>query len=178
MEIRVITSDRPSRADVLLLVAFAVAQRSTCTRLHVGAVAARDGRILATGYNGAPSGTPHCTHPPSEVCTRSMHAEANVIAYAARHGATLEGCTLYATDSPCYTCACLLINAGISTVVFNRRYRDDSGLRLLADVGVKVYHVNTANEEVPASEDRNPYEVCLEGLLPRGNDDTPQEPGV
>lgn len=163
-------NERPSRTDLLLTIAYAVAERSTCTRLHVGAVAALEGRILSTGYNGAPAGTPHCTHPPSEVCQRSMHAEANVVAYAARHGSSLRGCEIYATDSPCYTCACLLINAGVSSVVFNRLYRDQSGLRLLADVGVKVYHVNTTNVEVPPSEDRNPYEVRLEGLIPRGDD--------
>lgn len=165
-------NDRPSRADMLLTVAYAVAQRSTCTRLHVGALAASDGRILSTGYNGAPAGTPHCTHPASEPCQRSVHAEANVVAYAARHGVSLEGAEIYATDSPCYVCACLLINAGVSAVVFHREYRDDSGLRLLADVGVKVYHVNTTNEEVPPSEDSNPYEVCLEGLIARGDDPT------
>ena len=171
-------NERPSRADTLLTVAHVVASRSTCTRLHVGAVASIDGRILATGYNGAPAGTPHCTHPVSEPCQRSVHAEANVVAYAARHGVSLQGAELYATDSPCYTCACLLINAGISTVVFVRRYRDDSGLRLLADVGVKVYHVNIIDEEKPPSEDRNPFEVCLEELLPRGHAHQDQEPGI
>lgn len=176
MEIRV--NERPSRADMLLTVAYAVAQRSTCTRLHVGAVAALEGRILSTGYNGAPSGTPHCTHPPSEPCQRSVHAEANVVAYAARHGVSLAGAEIYATDSPCYTCACLLINSGISAVVFNRLYRDRAGIILLTDVGIKVYHVNTVNEEVPLSEDRNPYEVCLEGLLPRGNANKGEEPGL
>ena len=172
------TNERPTRADTLLTVAFTLAQRSTCTRLHVGAIAALDGRILATGYNGAPAGTPHCTHPPSEICQRSVHAEANVVAYAARHGVSLAGSEVYATDSPCYTCACLLINAGISSVVFVRKYRDESGLRLLADVGVKVYHVNLVNEEQPPSEDSNPYEVRLEELLPRGDDSQAQEPGI
>lgn len=171
-------NERPSRTDTLLTIAYAVAERSTCTRLRVGAVASRDGRILATGYNGAPAGTPHCTHPKTEVCQRSVHAEANVVAYAARHGTALQGCEVYATDSPCYTCACLLINAGVSAVVFHRLYRDDSGLRLLADVGVKVYHIDTTNVEVPPSEDRNPYKVRLEGLLPRGDDKPTEEPGV
>lgn len=171
-------NDRPTRAETLLTVAHTVAQRSTCTRLHVGAVAAIDGRILATGYNGAPSGTPHCTHPPSEVCDRSVHAEANVVAYAARHGVSLQNAEIYATDSPCYTCACLLINAGISTLVFTRLYRDQSGLRLLGDVGVKVYHVNIVNEEVPPSEDRNPYQVRLAQFLPGGDAPPTQEPGL
>jgi dCMP deaminase len=169
-----VNEPRLSRDDTLLTVAFTVAKRSTCTRLHVGAVAALDGRILVTGYNGAPAGTPHCSHPKSEVCQRSVHAEANIVAYAARHGVSLQGASVYATDSPCYTCACLLINAGISSVVFVRRYRDDSGLRLLVDVGVKVYHIDTTNVEVPPSEDRNPYEVCLEGLRP-GGDASPAE---
>lgn len=163
-------NERPTRAETLLTVAYTVAQRSTCTRLQVGAIASIDGRILATGYNGAPSGTPHCTHPPSEVCQRSVHAEANVVAYAARHGVALEGAEVYATDSPCYTCACLLINAGVSALVFHRPYRDQSGLILMHEVGIKVYHVNTVNEEVPPSEDRNPFEVRFEEYVTRGND--------
>lgn len=171
-------NDRPTRTDTLLTVAFTVADRSTCTRLHVGAVAAFDGRILSTGYNGAPAGTPHCTHPPSEVCQRSVHAEANAVAYAARHGVSLNEAELYATDSPCYTCACLLINAGISSVVFVRKYRDESGLRLLAETGIKVYHVNIIQEDKPPSEDSNPFQVRLEGLLPRGDDNEAKEPGI
>src|SRR5215213_2311948 len=142
-------NERPTRTDTLLRVAYVMAERSTCTRLKVGAVAAFDGRILATGYNGAPARTPHCTHPPSEICQRSVHAEANVVAYAARHGVKLAGSEIYATDSPCYTCACLLINAGVSSVVFTRKYRDESGIRLLADVGVKCYYVSDEIEMPP-----------------------------
>jgi dCMP deaminase len=171
-------NDRPTRADTLLTVAYAMAERSTCTRLHVGAVAATDGRILSTGYNGAPAGTPHCTHPPSEVCNRSVHAEANAVAYAARHGVSLEGAEIYATDSPCYTCACLLINAGISAVIFIRKYRDESGLQLLADVGIKVYHVNIVDEEVPPSEDSNPYEIRAQEFLARRDDHKAKESGL
>lgn len=171
-------NERPTRTDTLLTVAYAMAERATCTRLQVGCVAAINGRILSTGYNGAPAGTPHCTHPKSEVCNRSVHAEANAIAYAARHGVSLEGAELFATDSPCYTCACLLINAGIKAVVFTRKYRDDSGLRLLADVGVKVYHVNLIDEEVPPSEDSNPYEVRAQGITPRGDDHQAEEPRI
>ena len=170
--------ERPTRAEVLLTVAYTVAARSTCTRLHVGALAAQDGRILSTGYNGAPAGTPHCSHPPTEVCQRSVHAEANVVAYAARHGVSLIGSEVYATDSPCYTCACLLINAGVRSVVFHRRYRDDSGLRLLADVGVKVYHINTVNEEVPPSEDRNPFQIRLAEFIAPGDGEEAPQPGT
>lgn len=171
-------NDRPTRADTLLTVAYAMAERSTCTRLHVGAVAAIGGRILSSGYNGAPAGTPHCTHPKDEVCGRSVHAEANAVAYAARHGVSLDGAELYATDSPCYNCACLLINAGISAVIFTRKYRDDSGLRLLADVGIKVYHVNLIDEEVPPSEDSNPYEIRAQEFLARRDDHQAEEPGL
>ena len=163
-------NERPTRVDTLLTIAYAMAERSTCTRLHVGAVAARDGRILATGYNGAPAGTPHCTHPPGEPCSRSVHAEANVIAYAARYGMALAGAELYCTDSPCYTCACLIINAGLTSVIFHRLYRDQSGLRLLADVGVRVYHIDTTNIEEPPSEDRNPFQVRAQEHVSRGDD--------
>lgn len=124
-----------------------IAERSTCTRLHVGAVAAIDGRILSTGYNGAPVGMQHCTHPSSEICQRAVHAEANLVAFAARHGVSLVGAQVYCTSSPCYTCACLLINAGIKAFYFLEEYRDLSGNRILSDAGVSVYHVTYDKKE-------------------------------
>lgn len=135
------TTSRPSLDVVLLDVARTIARRGTCSRLHVGAVVAVDGRICATGYNGAPHGLPHCDHPPDEsepraadaaTCTTSVHAEANAVAFAARHGVSIEGATLYGTHTPCVHCAMLLVNAGIVRVVCATRYRSHAGVRVLA----------------------------------------------
>lgn len=132
---------RISRDDALMQIAHIMAERSTCNRLHVGAVIAREGRIIATGFNGAPSGLPHCTpencneHNP---CTNTTHAEAGAIAHSARHGVALERTTLYVTHQPCLTCAQLLINSGVAKVVYATPYRIQDGLNLLLQAGLEV----------------------------------------
>lgn len=116
------------------------ALRSTCLRLQVGSVVALDGRILVTGYNGAPSGQPHCAPEfcgPDKPCTRTVHAEANCIAFAAKHGISLAGASMYSTDSPCLDCAKLLINSGIKGLHYQRAYRDTAPLELLEMAGIK-----------------------------------------
>jgi dCMP deaminase len=119
-------------------------RRSTCLRLQVGAVIVRDGRIISGGYNGAPSGQPHCTPEtcgPSHPCTRTIHAEANAIAFAARFGIATDGCGMWCTDSPCLDCAKLLINSGITSLTYLREYRDRAPINLLlaAKINCKLY---------------------------------------
>src|SRR4051812_14091830 len=118
--------ERPSREEVLLDVALTIARRGTCERAQVGAVIARDGRILATGYNGPPSGLPHCDEGCSPMdraaengCSRAVHAEANAIAYAARHGIATDGADLVCSHLPCLKCAELIINAGILRLFYH-----------------------------------------------------------
>lgn len=126
---------------VLLEVAGVMARRGTCTRLRVGAVLALDGRICSTGLNGAPHGLPHCTHPDedyTETCVTSVHAEANAVAFAARHGVSIQGSTLYVTHTPCVHCAMLLINAGIVRAVCATRYRLTAGVDVLRTAGVEL----------------------------------------
>lgn len=126
-------------------------RRSTCLRLQVGAVVSLDGRIVVCGYNGAPAGIPHCTPVncgPEKPCTRTVHAEANCIAYAARNGLALGGATMYCTDSPCMDCAKLIINSGIRELYFGRRYRDDSPLSYLSDAGVQWWYEATGRTKV------------------------------
>lgn len=119
-----------------------VAARGTCARLQVGAVVHRDGRILVTGYNGAPSGLPHCVHDrdlaPDEDIRRcvAQHAERNCIDWAARHGIRLEGAELVTTDTPCVQCAGSIINAGLVSVISLRPYRLGAGVDLLRAAGV------------------------------------------
>ncbi len=141
---------RPEADQYFLKVAAVVAERSTCQRHHVGAVAVRDKHILATGYNGAPAGSRDCLelgclrnerNIPSgerhEIC-RAIHAEQNVIIQAALHGVNLEGSTIYATHTPCVLCAKMLINARIERYVSFGKYSDDSFIQLFKDAGIGV----------------------------------------
>ena len=132
---------RITRDEMLMEIARIVARRSTCNRTQVGAVVAQDGRIVSTGYAGAPSGLPHCspeTCNTSAPCTRTVHAEAGAISYAARSGIRLEGATLYCTHCPCIDCAKLIINTGIKRVIYDQAYRKTEGLELLRTVGIVV----------------------------------------
>lgn len=143
---------RPSELDILMENAWSWSKRATCSRLHVGALIVMDGRILSHGYNGAPSGMPHCEHSPKGVgfgmesssgCTEAVHAEANALYYAARKGRATEGAVLICTHQPCRKCAEGIVNAGIVEVVFQEPYRDESGLLLLEEAGVKVGQYET-----------------------------------
>lgn len=126
---------RPSWDEYFIEIMYMVGKRGTCDRGQVGSVITRDNRILATGYAGAPSGIAHCddvghemhtiTHDDgreSQHCIRTTHAEQNAIVSAARHGVAVEGGTVYCKMTPCYTCAKLIINAGITRVVAAKDY--------------------------------------------------------
>ena len=139
--------DRPSRDELCMQVASLVSHRGTCSRARVGAVIARDGRILVTGYNGPPAGLPHCTDPDgctgadrsaSGGCVRAVHAEANAIAYSARHGIRIEGAHLYTTHLPCLKCAELIVNSGIAMVFYGLDYRVKEGEILLRRAGIDI----------------------------------------
>jgi dCMP deaminase len=141
---------RPDVDEYFLKIASVVAERSTCRRHHVGAVAVKDKHILATGYNGAPSGLKDCLELgclrdelgiPSgtrqEVC-RGIHAEQNVIVQASLHGVSLEGSTIYCTHTPCVLCAKMLVNAKIKRYVSFGRYDDNSFEDLFQEAGIEV----------------------------------------
>lgn len=130
---------RSIRLQRLLAHAALEAEDSTCNRLKVGAVIVRKGRIISSGYNGAPSHLPHCgpeCAPDGPPCKRAVHAEANAIAFAARYGVATEGAALISTDSPCLECARLAINAGIRAIYYLREYRDTKPLEELRLAGV------------------------------------------
>jgi len=137
-----IMSQRPSREETLMEVAELYARRSTCSRAHVGVVIAHDGRILSTGYNGSPAGMSHCDHssdpPDYPGCRAAVHAEANSIAFAAKHGIRLLSAELYTTFSPCLACAQLIINAGIARVYIRNEYRLQDGEILLKLAGIDI----------------------------------------
>lgn len=141
---------RPSWDEYFMTIAHQVATRSTCVRRKVGAVLVRDKRILATGYNGPPSGLPHCIDVgclreklkvPSgqrhELC-RGLHAEQNAIIQAAIHGVSVKGAVLYCTHYPCSLCAKMLINAGITRVVVAEDYPDELAREFFSEAGIPV----------------------------------------
>ena len=141
---------RPDSDEYFLKIASVVAERSTCRRHHVGTVAVGNKHILATGYNGAPSGAKDCLelgclrdelNIPSgtrhEIC-RGIHAEQNVIIQASLHGVSLEGSTIYATHTPCTLCAKMLVNAKIKRFVSFGSYNDEAFLELFREAGIEV----------------------------------------
>lgn len=141
--------DRISWNEYYMRIAQLVAERSTCLRRKVGAIAVKEKRILATGYNGAPAGLPHCLDIgclreqlkiPSgqrhELC-RGLHAEQNVIIQAAVHGVSIAGATIYCTTQPCLICTKMLINCGIIAIYFAEGYPDDLAQEMLKEAGIK-----------------------------------------
>jgi dCMP deaminase len=147
------TISRPSWDEYFLTLAFEVSKRSTCLRRAVGAVLVKDRRILATGYNGVPSGLRHCEETgclreqlgvPSgmrhEIC-RGLHAEQNAIIQAARYGIDIEGSSIYITTEPCSVCSKMIINAGITEIVFAQAYPDHLAEELLGETDIIVRSV-------------------------------------
>ena len=150
--------NRPSWDEYFLKITRQVSERSTCLRRKIGAVLIRDKRILATGYNGAPSGIRHCyevgclreekgiaSGERHELC-RGLHAEQNAIIQAAMHGVAIVGASIYCTHQPCSLCAKMLINAGIREIFFEEAYPDTLSEELLAEAGVKVKQIGIRNE--------------------------------
>jgi dCMP deaminase len=144
---------RPSWDEYFLEMARVIASRSTCLRRSVGALLVRDRRILATGYNGAPSAVPHCEEvgcrraelgvasgERQELC-RGLHAEQNAIIQGALHGVSVRGSVLYCTTQPCVICAKMLINAGVERIVYRGEYADRLSLELLEQAGVELVRV-------------------------------------
>ncbi|MFC1805054.1 cytidine/deoxycytidylate deaminase family protein [Candidatus Omnitrophota bacterium] len=141
---------RPSWDKYFMEVALLVSKRATCLRRSVGAVLVKDKKILATGYNGAPSGLAHCIDigclrqklkVPSgqrhELC-RGLHAEQNVILQAALYGTSTKASTLYITHQPCVICTKMLINAGIREIVISDGYPDKLAREFLKEAKIKI----------------------------------------
>lgn len=133
---------RPSWDEYFMDLSFEISKRSTCPRAQVGALIVLDKRILTTGYNGSPSGFPHCTEVgclmQGEHCVRTLHAEQNALIQAALHGVSVRGGTLYVTHQPCLTCAKMIINAGLTRVVYGGEYPDELAAQFLNEAGVEL----------------------------------------
>lgn len=144
---------RPGWDQYFMEITSIVARRSTCLRRQVGALLVKDRNILASGYNGAPSGVVHCldvgclrerlsvqSGERHELC-RGLHAEQNAIIQAAKHGTNINGSTLYCTTLPCGICAKMLINAGVLRIVYQEGYPDPLAGEMIAEAGIELVRV-------------------------------------
>lgn len=144
---------RPAFDDIYMELAVNLARRSHCIMRHVGAVLARDTRIISIGYNGPPSGTHNCDEEWAEHgcprdskggCSLAIHAEQNAILYAVKNKTSVEGATLYITLSPCLACSRIIFSMGIRRVIYLKSYAEykgiasDEGVDFLKKFGVEV----------------------------------------
>lgn len=117
-----------------------IEEQSKCTRKRVAALIVKDDRVISTGYNGLVSGDDDsrcklgCTG-----CEETVHAEMNAILFAAKVGVPTEGTTLISSYSPCINCAKHIINAGITSIIYNKNYSDSKGISKLLQSGVRVF---------------------------------------
>lgn len=152
--------ERPTWDNYFMDITCLVAKRATCLRRAVGAIIVKDRRVLATGYNGAPSHVRHCAEAgclrqqlnvPSgerhELC-RGIHAEQNAIIQAAYHGVSIKGATLFCTNQPCSICAKMIINAGIVRIVYQSGYADSLSSEMLAEAEVELVKLSSSQTEV------------------------------
>lgn len=142
----IMSQSRVSWDEYFMNIAHEVATRATCDRKHVGAVIVRDKSILTTGYNGSIRGLGHCNEEGHLMedghCVRTIHAEANAVIHAARHGVCIEGASIYVTASPCFNCFKLLANAGITRIVFGEFYRDARIFEFAQHLGIDLVKFN------------------------------------
>jgi len=151
------SEQHPHRIDwdtYFMRIAQLVAERSTCLRAKVGAVIVRDRSIISTGYNGAPSGLPHCLDvgcliyrsvtpdgTEEENCFRTIHAEINAIAQAAKNGNSIDGAWIYVTASPCIHCLKVLINVGMKRIYYATPYKIHTVEDMIRMAGIDLVQV-------------------------------------
>lgn len=138
---------RPGWSSYFMDIAKVAATRATCNRKHVGAVIVRDRMVIATGYNGSVRGLPHCDDEGHMMvdghCVRTVHAEANAILQAARHGVRVGGASIYVTASPCWPCFIMLANAGIEHIYFGEFYRDERIFEVARKLGIAIWDLSS-----------------------------------
>ncbi|MBL6449259.1 dCMP deaminase family protein [Fulvivirga sp. 29W222] len=154
--------ERPEFDDIFMELAVNLAKRSHCIKRHVGAVLAKDTRIISIGYNGPPAGTHNCDEQwPHQGCPRdskggcslAIHAEQNALLYAVKNKTEVKGATLYVTLAPCLACARIIFTMGVSKVIYLNSYAEykgiasDEGVDFLQKFGVEVerYHGNISH---------------------------------
>lgn len=135
-------SHRPDWDEYFLKLAMLASERATCPRMHCGCVLVKDKNVIATGYNGSIPGDEHCEDVGCLVvdnhCIRTVHAEMNALAQAARHGSSVEGASAYVTNMPCTTCAKALISAGIRRVVVFSDFHDTQATEFFGKAKVVI----------------------------------------
>lgn len=138
--------------EYLMELARVASRRSTCERKHVGAVIAKDRFVVSTGYNGSIAGLAHCDDVGHLMedghCVRTVHAEANAIVQAARHGKSVENGTIYVTSSPCWPCFRLIANAGIRRIVYDEFYRDERIFEAAKELGLELVALADLTENI------------------------------
>ena len=123
------------------------AENSYCKRRQVGAILVKDKMIISDGYNGTPSGFENvCEDENNETKPYVLHAEANAITKVARSNNSSEGATMYVTSSPCIECAKLIIQSGITRVVYANSYRLSDGVELLQRADIEIIYVDLEND--------------------------------
>jgi len=119
------------------------AKLSHANRLKVGSLIVKDGMIISDGFNGTPTGFDNqCEDESNETHWYVLHSEANAILKCARNGISCKGGTMYLTYSPCKDCAKLIFQSGISRLVYNEKYRDNSGIDFLKESNVDIHYLN------------------------------------
>ena len=129
--------------SVYLRMAHIWAENSHCRRSQVGCLIVKDRVIISDGYNGTPSGFPNCCeNERGETLDIVLHAEANAITKLAKSTVSSQGSTLYVTLSPCFSCAKLIIQAGIKRIVFSEMYRNTDSFNLFQKAGIEIIQIN------------------------------------
>ena len=178
-------TSRPGWDEYFMQMAELTAQRSTCLRRHVGAVIVVNKHIVATGYNGAPSGLKHCAelggclreklHVPSgerhELC-RALHAEQNAIIQAATLGQSIAGGTIYITNHPCSICAKMLVNAGLKRILVRSGYPDELAKKILYEAGLEVELLPAENAPIDQPVESEPINSSVESAAVSESEET------
>ncbi len=153
---------KPSWDQYFMRMAFLAASRANCIRRKVGAVIVKDKNVIATGYNGPPSGSADCdvagcvrndlnikSGERHELC-RGLHAEQNAIIQAAVHGSSISGAVIYTTTHPCSVCSKMIMNAQITEIIYADGYPDELSELLILDSNIKLRRFTLPENEVRA----------------------------
>jgi dCMP deaminase len=143
-----ISTDKQTRYDkAYLRLALSWAQLSHCSRKKVGAIIVKDSIIISDGYNGTPAGFDNsCENEEGNTHWYVLHAEANAILKVARSSNNCKEATLYLTHSPCKDCSKLVLQSGITRLVYQEAYKDTSGIDFLKNAGLEVVQLENCDD--------------------------------
>ena len=146
-------TERPPLHVTYMQLAETWARQATCCRAQVGCVLVdADRHVIASGFNGAPRGLPHCEvsweHKDADHCQHSLHAEMNALLQCARVGVSCRGASLYTTHLPCRLCAMMIVQVGIVGVMFAAEYGSDPGLHVLRNAKLEVAQYNAHTRQL------------------------------